>query len=58
MSKLKKMAELGSGERFKAIAKKAGGGEKGAAIAAAAGRKKYGAKRMQEMAEAGRRRKG
>lgn len=49
--------KLGSGSRFKAVAKSAGGGKKGAAIAAAAGRKKYGSDKMSEMAQAGKKKK-
>ena len=47
-------APLGQGGRFAAVAKAAGGGKKGAAIAAVAGRKKYGAKKMGQMAAKGR----
>lgn len=50
-------AKLGSGKRFAAVAKAAGGGKKGAAIAAAAGVKKYGQKKMTELAVAGKKRK-
>lgn len=50
-------APLGQGGRFAAIAQKAGGGKKGAAIAASIGRKKYGNKKMQAMAAAGRKKK-
>lgn len=53
----RKKPRLGTGRRFKQVAKAAGGGEKGRRIAAAIGRKKYGAKRMAKMAAAGRRRK-
>jgi hypothetical protein len=52
----KKSMKLGGGGRFAAIAKSAGGGKKGAAIAAAVGRRKYGAKKMGQMAAAGRKR--
>jgi len=48
--------KLGSGARFKQVAKSAGGGKKGAAIAAAAGRKKFGKAKFQKMAAAGRKR--
>jgi hypothetical protein len=48
-----KSNRLGGGGRFAQIAEKAGGGAKGAAIAAAIGRKKYGNKKMSEMAQAG-----
>lgn len=47
-------APLGQGGRFAAVAKAAGGGKKGAAIAASVGRKKYGAKRMQQLSAKGR----
>lgn len=50
-------AKLGSGARFKKVAKAAGGGKKGAAIAAAVGRKKYGKKKFQQLAAKGRKRK-
>lgn len=53
MAKPNAKAKLGSGGRFAAVAKSAGGGRKGAAIAAAAGRKKYGAKKMANMAAKG-----
>ena len=55
-AKPNKKAPLGSGGRFAAVAKAAGGGAKGAAIAAAAGRKKYGAAKMNKMAQAGKKR--
>jgi hypothetical protein len=45
-------AKLGSGKRFAALAKETGS----PAIAAAIGRKKYGAKKMNAMATAGRKR--
>lgn len=45
---------LGSGKRFKAVAKSAKGARNPAAVAAAAGRKKWGAKRMGKLAGAGR----
>lgn len=57
MAKPNSKAPLGQGGRFAAVAKAAGGGEKGAAIAAAVGRKKYGAKKMAQMAAAGRKSK-
>jgi hypothetical protein len=49
-------AKLGSGARFKAIEKsaKAGGAKNPAAVAAAAGIKKYGAKKMGQLAAKGR----
>ena len=50
-----KKPPLGSGARFTAVAKAAGGGKKGAAIAAAAGRKKYGQKKMTQLAQKGKR---
>lgn len=50
--------KLGSGARFRKVAKAAGGGKKGAAIAAAIGRKKYGKQKFQKLAATGRRRKG
>jgi hypothetical protein len=51
--------KLGSGERFKAIERKAAasGAKNPAAVAAAAGIKKYGSSKMEKMAEAGKRRK-
>lgn len=52
-------AKLGSGERFKAVSKsiqKSGKSKKDAdAIAASIGRKKYGKKKFQKMATAGKR---
>lgn len=52
-------AKLGSGSRFKAVEKSAAasGAKNPAAVAAAAGIKKYGVKRMESMAHAGRKRK-
>jgi len=54
-------AKLGSGARFKAVSKsiqKKGKSKKAAdAIAASIGRKKYGKKKFQKMAAAGRKRK-
>jgi len=53
---IEEMAKLGSGARFKALAKKIGsrGGVRDPdAVAAAIGRKKWGAKRMVRMAAAG-----
>jgi len=49
-------AKLGSGARFKAVEKaaRASGARNPAAVAAAAGIKKYGVKRMEQMAQAGR----
>jgi hypothetical protein len=51
-------AKLGSGSRFKAIERKAAasGAANPAAVAAAAGIKKYGVKRMEKMAHAGKKR--
>jgi len=50
-----KKPKLGSGTRFKAIEKKAAasGAANPAAVAAAAGIKKYGVKKMEKMAKAG-----
>lgn len=52
--------KLGSGKRFAALERKVEkegyGKESAKAIAAAAGRKKYGNKKMQKMAAAGKRR--
>ena len=55
---MNKKPKLGSGERFKQVAASArrGGARDPEAVAAAVGRKKYGAKRMAEMAAAGRKR--
>ena len=55
--RIQKTAKLGSGERFKAVAEAAaaGGARNPEAVAAMAGRKKYGVKRMAQMAAAGRR---
>jgi hypothetical protein len=52
-------AKLGSGSRFKAIEKKAAasGAKNPAAVAAAAGDKKYGVKKMEKMAQAGKKKK-
>lgn len=52
-----KKKPVGEGSRFKAVEKsaKASGARNPAAVAAAVGRKKYGKKRMQRMAAAGRR---
>lgn len=54
-----KKAKLGSGARFKAVAKAAakGGAKDPNAVAAAVGMKKYGKEKMMKMAAAGRRRK-
>lgn len=49
--------KLGTGARFKKVAKKAGGGAKGAAIAAAVGRKKYGNAKFAALAAKGKKRK-
>ncbi len=48
-------AKLGSGARFKAVERQAAksGAENPAAVAAAAGIKKYGVKKMEAMAKAG-----
>lgn len=48
--------KIGSGKRFAAVEHSASGARNPAAVAAAAGIKKYGKKRMAEMAAAGRRR--
>jgi hypothetical protein len=50
-----KKKPVGEGSRFKAVEKsaKAGGAENPAAVAAAVGRKKYGKKKFQQMAAAG-----
>ena len=52
-------AKLGTGARFKAVAKSAAasGARNPAAVAAAAGRAKYGNAKMQKMAAAGRKKK-
>jgi len=54
-----KKKPVGAGARFKALEKvaKAGGARKPAAVAAAIGRKKYGKKKFQAMAIAGRKRR-
>ncbi len=51
--------KLGSGERFKQVERKAAasGAKDPKAVAAAVGIKKYGAKKMSQMAQAGKRRK-
>jgi len=48
-------AKLGSGSRFKAVEKSAAksGASNPAAVAAAVGMKKYGVKKMESMAQAG-----
>lgn len=48
-------AKLGSGSRFKKVEEEAakGGAKNPAAVAAAAGIKKYGVKRMEKMAQKG-----
>lgn len=53
-----KNAKLGSGARFKAVAAEArkSGAKDPEAVAAAVGRKKYGKKKFQAMAAAGRKR--
>lgn len=55
-----KKPPLGTGQRFAALESKlAGQGVRNpAAVAAAAGRRKYGAKKMAQMAAAGRKKKG
>lgn len=52
-------AKLGSGKRFAAIKKAAekGGAKNPAAVAAAAGIKKYGVKKMEKMAQKGKKKK-
>lgn len=52
-------AKLGSGERFKAVEKAAAasGARNPAAVAAAAGIRKYGKKKMAELAQQGKRNK-
>lgn len=52
-------AKLGSGSRFKAVeaAAKKSGAKNPAAVAAAAGDKKYGVKKMEKMAQAGKKKK-
>lgn len=52
-------AKLGSGARFKAVENKAAdsGAENPAAVAAAAGIKKYGVKKMEKLAKAGKKKK-
>jgi len=54
-----KTSKVGSGKRFKALAKsvKAGGATNPNAVAASIGRKKYGKKRFQAMAAKGKRKK-
>lgn len=56
--RVQKKAKLGSGKRFKAVAKaaEAGGARDPEAVAAAVGRKKYGQKKMTKMSVAGRKR--
>lgn len=60
MAKYVAKGKLGSGSRFKAVMAAAakGGAKNPAAVAAAAGRNKYGAKKMAQLAAAGRKRKG
>ena len=57
--KVAKKSKPGAGARFQAVKKvaKAGGAKNPAAVAAAIGRKKYGKKRFQQMAAAGRKNK-
>lgn len=52
------MAKLGSGARFRAVeaSAKASGANNPGAVAAKAGMEKYGKKRMEKMAQAGKRR--
>ena len=54
-----KRSKPGSGARFKALTKAiaAGGARNPAAVAAAQGRKKYGKKKFQKMAAAGRKKR-
>jgi hypothetical protein len=52
-AKRKKKPKLGSGARFKALAKKTGS----PALAAYIGRKKYGKKKFQKLAAGGRKRR-
>lgn len=54
-----KKAKLGSGTRFKAVEKSAAksGATNPAAVAATVGIKKYGAKKMEKMAKAGKKHK-
>lgn len=54
----RRKAKLGSGKRFKAVARSArkSGARNPNAVAAAVGRKKYGKKRFQAMAARGKRR--
>lgn len=54
----KRKPPLGSGERFRAVAKSAkkGGARDPAAVAAAVGRRKYGKKKFQQLATQGRKR--
>ncbi len=58
MNKMAK-AKLGSGVRFKAVEKSAAksGAENPAAVAASIGIKKYGEKKMEKMAQAGKKKK-
>lgn len=55
----KRKAKLGSGKRFRSVAAKAraSGARDPNAVAASAGRRKYGKKRFQKLAAAGRRRR-
>jgi hypothetical protein len=59
MALKRKKPPLGSGARFKAVEASArkSGASNPAAVAAAVGRRKYGTKKMAEMAAAGRKRK-
>jgi hypothetical protein len=52
-------AKLGSGARFKAVERSAAksGAENPAAVAASVGRAKWGEKKMEKMAEAGKKKK-
>ena len=54
--KTKSKAKLGTGKRFAAVEKSAQGARNPAAVAASAGRKKYGQKKMTQMAVAGKKR--
>lgn len=52
-----KRPRLATGARFRAVVKSARGARNPYAVAASAGIKKYGKKRMQSMAKAGKRRR-
>jgi len=57
--RVQKTSKLGTGSRFKAVvaSAKASGAENPAAVAAAIGRKKYGQKKMGQLAAKGRKKK-